>query len=251
MTSKARGMPSMELKEETKQEMIEEENEEKPLPEKEMFERPSMEIKPVEVLEDWTPKDAPQPIEEVPDENVNPNALKPVEIKKKAIKKPKKKLTEKQLDALRLGREKSIKTRQAKAKAKKEAKEQPSSNQHAPSNPIQIEQRQQQPVVNFQPQSIDYDKIINGVASKYDTMMKNREEREHRVAKDINLFEERIRSEERNRVLDEIDILQKEEEHKKDEEIAYSVVSKTRPIQNQNPYLFAMEIGARKKFQRY
>jgi preprotein translocase subunit SecD len=210
MTSAPRGMPSMELSENTKEQIAIEQEEAKPKPSEEMFQRPTMEIKP--------------------------------------IKKPKKKLTEKQLEALRKGREKSIATRKANAEAKKKAKQQVEVNPTAP----QVEQKMAQPPpVQYQPPQIDYDKIINGVASRYDNMMKQRMEREHRVAEDINVFEQKIREEERNKVLDEIDKLQKQEEMEKAQQTAYQTISKARPPASQNPYLYAMNMGARNRFKRY
>ena len=235
MTSAPRGMPSMELTDQTKQEIIAEQEEVAPKPQEEMFQKPSMEIKPVESISK--------------DEEV-----KQVEPKKgggSPIKKPKKKLTEKQLEALRRGREKSIQTRKAQAEAKKQAKAKPVQKPEVEvvqPTPVQPPQPVQQSYIAPQ---IDYDKIINGVASRYDTMMRTREDREHKVAQDINLFEEKVRAEERNRVLDEIEKLQAQEELENQKKIAYNTISKPKPPQSQNPYLYAMNIGARNQFHRW
>lgn len=239
MTSQARGMPSMELSETTKEQIAIEQEEAKPKPSEEMFQRPTMEIQPVEKLPDKRPQSEPVEQKEVVYEGKG---------EAKPIKKPKKKLTDKQLEALRKGREKSIATRKANAEAKKKAKQQVEVNPTAP----QVEQKMvQPPPVQYQPPQIDYDKIINGVASRYDNMMKTRMEREHRVAEDINIFEQKIREEERNNVLDEIDKLQKQEELEKAQQTAYQTISKPRPPASQNPYLYAMNMGARNRFKRY
>jgi len=235
MTSQPRGMPSMELSENTKEQIAVEQEEAKPKPSEEMFQRPTMEIKAIDKLPDK------RPLPET--EEIKPQEGTPLT----KVKKPKKKLTDKQLEALRKGREKSIQTRKANAEAKKKAKEVVEVNPTAP----QVEQRQQPVVQQYAPPTIDYDKIINGVASRYDNMMKHRAEREHKVAEDINIFEQKIRDEERNRVLDEIDELQKKEDLEKAQQTAYQTISKPRPIQSQNPYLYAMNMGARNRFQRY
>jgi hypothetical protein len=236
MTSAPRGMPSMELSENTKEQIAIEQEEAKPKPSEEMFQRPTMEIKPVEKLPDKRPQSEQKEV------------VYEAQGEAKPIKKPKKKLTEKQLEALRKGREKSIATRKANAEAKKKAKQQVEVNPTAP----QVEQKMAQPPpVQYQPPQIDYDKIINGVASRYDNMMKQRMEREHRVAEDINVFEQKIREEERNKVLDEIDKLQKQEEMEKAQQTAYQTISKARPPASQNPYLYAMNMGARNRFKRY
>jgi len=244
MTSKARGMPSMELSEDTKEQIAVETEESKPKPSNEMFQRPTMDIQPIDKLPEQRPS-GQDTIVESKTEAVAPQ-VKPSE----PIKKPKKKLTEKQLEALRKGREKSIQTRKANAEARKQAKSTPPKvevNHTAP----QVEQVRQPVVQQYSAPNIDYDKIINGVASRYDNMMKTRADREHKVAEDINIFEQKIREEERNRVLDEIDDLQKKEDMEKAKQTAYNTISKPRPPASQNPYLYAMNMGARNRFQRY
>ena len=242
MTSQARGMPSMELSNETKEEIKAEVEESKPKEQQEMFQKPKMEIKSIDAL---------APLPDKRPTNDETETAKPIEPPKKVVK-PKKKLTDKQLEALRKGREKSIATRQANAKAKKEAKQQQNiPAPHQPTQPIDVPQPSQPKVYNQPPPTIDYDKIINGVASRYDNMMKTRADREHKVAEDIGIFEQQIRSEERNKVLDEIDELQKKEAMEKAKETAYNTISKARPAQSQNPYLYAMNMGARNRFKRY
>ncbi len=238
MTSQARGMPSMELTENTKEQIALEKEESKPKSSEEMFQRPTMEIHPVEKLPDKRPQS----------ETVE--VIKPTEEPAPKVKKPKKKLTDKQLEALRKGREKSIATRKANAEAKKQAKQAKVETVEVNLQSPQVEQ-QRPPPVQYQPPQIDYDKIINGVASRYDSMMKMRADREHKVAEDINIFEQKIRDEERNRVLDEIDELQKKEDMEKAKQTAYQTISKPRPPASQNPYLYAMNMGARNRFKRY
>lgn len=236
MTTQARGMPDMELSESTKDDIQKEQEEAKPVKEDEMFQRPSMEIKPVEDIKE--------------NKLIEEESLTRVPVLKPKVIKPKKKLTDKQLDALRKGREKSVITRKANAEKRKKEKELIKNPQVEASKPIQIPQPTPQ-TQTFQPQTIDYDKIINGVASRYDSMMKNREDREHRVANDINQFEERVRAEERERVINEIDILQKEELKSNQHKVAHATLSRTTPPASQNPYLYAMDMGARQRFKRY
>jgi len=230
MTSQARGMPSVELSPETQEEIKQEQADSVPKPEEEMFTKPNV---------DLSINPAPEPVAKAP------------------IKKPKRKLTEKQLEALRRGREKSIQTRKENARKKiveagKKASQDPA---YAPPSSASTHQEPVRPAppppIQVSGPGIDYDKIINGVTSRLDKMRGDREQREHKVASDINAFEDKIRQDERDRVLGEIDKMQKEDEQKKNSLIAHHHLSKPRPVQSQNPYLYAMEMGAQSRYKRY
>lgn len=220
MTSEARGMPDMSLSVETQEDIKAQEEAEKPKEEKEIFQRPDLEIKTPEAI-------APKP-----------------------ANKPKRKLTDKQLEALRVGREKSLATRRANQQTKKieTAKKIVEDPANAPAHtqlpPPQVV-APVPPQIIHQQSPIDYDKIILGVTSRMDKLQADRQNREHQVASDISIFEDKIRDDERVRVLNEIEEMQKQEDIKKNSFIAHQHLTKPRPVQSQNPYLYAMDIGAR------
>ena len=195
-----------------------------------------------------------------PSEDASPNIELKVEseaeqVPKKPVKKPKRKLTEKQLEALKKGREKSIETRR-KNKKEKEVKKaekvlqvQSEVHQEAPRAPPPQQVVQVTPV--HQPAQIDYDKIINGVVGKMETMASQRENREHLVAENVNAFEEKIRDDERNHVLKQIEDMQKQEDIAKSSHLAHKYLTKPKPVVNSNPYAYALQMGANSRYRRY
>lgn len=236
--NQARGMPNVELEPATQERVAEEK---KKIPETEMFKEKnnvSLEIKPVD--------------NQVQDEV-------------KEVKKPKKKLTEKQLEALKRGRERSMEIRKEKAKAKKEHKKKleqvkeqhedvltlssQDTHGHLSKTTPHSQPQPQHLQTGGQPFTIDYEKIIGGVANMLDQRALQREEREHKVAQDLTAYEDKIREDERNRMFQELD----EYEHQQAQRVKQQ---KTREIltQNQkstNPYQYAFEIGARQRYRRY
>jgi hypothetical protein len=99
----ARGMPSVELTKSTKEDMKQEAEDARPKTNLEIFVSPKVSEDPpsqsdqiVKPAEELHSSDAESPLKKTP------------------IKKPKRKLTDKQLEALKLGREKSIETRRKK-----------------------------------------------------------------------------------------------------------------------------------------
>ena len=249
MTSPARGMPNVDLQPETIEQIKQEEQEQKPVHSDKMFSKPNLEIK-------VDPAKTEEIIKEVNKKEVKfVDDAEPVLAPPKPIKKPKKKLTEKQLEALRRGREKSIQVRREKAKQKViDAGQKASDPAYAPPKQTQspaVQVQQQVPQIVNQQAHIDYDKIINGVVNRFDNLQTQRSARESRVAHDIDAFEQRVRDEERKRVLDEIDKMQKEDESKKNSLIAHHHLTKPRPAQSINPYLYAMEMGAQSRYKRY
>jgi len=192
-------MPDVSLKAETL-EVIKEET--TPIPEEKIFKRKSNMKLEVKEIDDTEPEPPKKDIED----------LAPP-------KKVKKKLTEKQLEALKRGREKSIATRKAKAVAlklekemKKSANEDNATNTqmedmsaHATDMTKEVPMRKPPPQQYYQPQTLDYDKIIKGLADEQDKRSKARENREHQVAEDIKMYEDKIRADERARILEEVE----------------------------------------------
>jgi len=196
--SKGSRMPDVSLKAETL-DVIKEET--TPIPEEKIFKRKSNMKLEVKEIDD-------EPVKEVNDEPPAPP------------KKVKKKLTEKQLEALKRGREKSIATRKAKAVALKLEKEMKKNGGQPPPAVSDMEDmsahatdmtkeapvRKPPPQQQFyQPQTLDYDKIIKGLADEQDKRSKARENREHQVAEDIKMYEDKIRADERARILEEVE----------------------------------------------
>ena len=200
--SKGSRMPDVSLKAETL-DVIKEET--TPIPEEKIFKRKSNMKLEVKEIDD-------EPVSKEKDiEDLAPP------------KKVKKKLTEKQLEALKRGREKSIATRKAKAVALKLEKEMkknggmpPNENKsmppemedmsaHATDMTKEPPMRKPPPQQYYQPQTLDYDKIIKGLADEQDKRSKARENREHQVAEDIKMYEDKIRADERARILEEVE----------------------------------------------
>ena len=165
----ARGMPSVELSNNTKEEMKQEAEEAKPKSNLEIFENPQGSATPASQS---SPVSLPNKEEELPK----------VELPK--VKKPKRKLTEKQLEALKRGREKSIETRKKNKEAKKvnEAKKvlaNGTTEPHVPHN--QHIAPPPQPVIISAPQaphSIDYER--NTVLQQIDDMQKKEDQERQR-----------------------------------------------------------------------
>tara|TARA_E500000305_G_C3967237_1_gene210154 strand:- start:198 stop:929 length:732 start_codon:yes stop_codon:yes gene_type:complete len=241
----ARGMPDVSLSEQTIERLEAEAKEEEPKSNLEIFVKPINEeptepgIDKVKVKEEAPPV-ATAPVAERPTE---------VPVEKKKTPKPKRKLTEKQLEALRRGREKSIETRRKKKEEKELKKAEKTIEQKAPERLAPPPQAPQQTA--WAPPQIDYDKIINGVTSRLENQSVKRQEREHIVAENVNLFEQKIRDDERNKVINEIDTLQKEEDQKRKAVLAHNYLSKPKPVQDNNPYAYALQMGANSRYRRY
>ncbi len=238
----ARGMPSVELSDRTKEAIAIQEEQEvienTKIPEKEMFKKPNLDIKGV--------VDKAMP-----------------------VKKPKKKLTERQLEALARGREKSKQTR-AKKKAEKEA-EKKAYEEHRqavkkPLSPVKEQAEERLPNVKFnvrekriiddeteevlpqerpvnppvaQPPQLafDYDRVIQGVIGHLDNRPPVHSTPP--VAPppiDYSEFEQNIRLNERQRVLDDIDRLQREEEREYQRQQSQKVL--TTPPTSTQPYSY-------------
>lgn len=241
----ARGMPSVELSNQTKEKIELEAEEAKPKPNLEIFDSPKLK-------EGAPPSETPSDNIElkVESEVASEAVVKP----KKPVKKPKRKLTDKQLEALKKGREKSIETRR-KNKKEKEVKKaeqvlQTTSEVHQ-SAPVAPPPQVVQVTPVHQPAQIDYDKIINGVVGKMETMNTQRANREHLVAENVNAFEEKIRDDERNNVLKQIEDMQKQEDIAKSSHLAHKYLTKPKPVVNNNPYAYALQMGANSRYRRY
>ena len=246
----ARGMPDVDLSDATKERLAEEKKEAEPKPNLEIF------VKPI----DENNKETAEPTEsKVSDEKIKEvtEEIKKETIqsdKQKKVPKPKRKLTDKQLDALRRGREKSIETRRKNKEAKELKKAEKTIEQKAPEKlvpPMPQYPPQNMPQMNWQPPQIDYEKIINGLASKLEQQSALRNEREHIVAENVNAFESKIREDERNKVINEIDNLQKEEDKKRASIMAHKYLSKPKPQVDSNPYAYALQMGANSRYRRY
>jgi len=233
--NKSRGMPDVSLKQETLDSIREEQT---PIPEEKMFKKKNNINLKIETLDDGTKV-------RFPDE---PQAQQTEETPKKA----KKKLTEKQLEALKRGREKSIATRKAKKEALALEKEQwkahkdslktpPQANEtyqmesmeaHAPdvNAPPQPLAPKNTPTYNFQPQQLDYDKIIKGLADEQDKRSRSRENREHQVAEDIKKYEAQIREDERRRILEEVEAEERAEQLKINQKKTTSIFNPQIPV---------------------
>lgn len=219
-------MPDMSLKPDTEEFLKEQQeakdNLAKKVENQEIFTKPNLEVKIDEIKEEIA-KDKEE--------------TAPLIVKEKV----KKKLTEKQLEALKKGREKSIATRKAKAEAKKQAKAPKNHIEHSIPQVPQIPQIQTPQLSN----NIDYDKIINGVSNIFEARQRKQQE----VEVNVKEFEAKVREEERNKVLAELEKIQKEEEHTKNSNTATKILN--RPPQSANPYAYALNMGARSRYSRY
>jgi hypothetical protein len=84
-----------------------------------------------------------------------------------------------------------------------------------------------------------------------ETLHAQRENREHLVAENVNAFEEKIRQDERTYVLKEIEDMQKKEDSERASIMAHKYLSKPKPIVDNNPYAYALQMGANSRFRRY
>lgn len=245
----ARGMPDVSLSKETEERIKAEDEKQKEQAKEDPFSRPEknmkLEIKPTEQLE---------PIAEEPAEAVAP-----------VKEKPKRKATKKQLEALAKGRETSMKNRKERAKQKK-AHGTSAPKQHIDTadtfretikeetNRYQVplaQQPQQAPTIINSP-SIDYDRIINGVANIYQqqsTFQQQQQQQKQEVEFNVKEFENKVREEERLKVLGELEKLQHEEKVAKETKTATSVLG--RQPQSVNPFAYAFNMNSRQRYKRY
>ena len=236
----ARGMPSVELTQTTKDDIKQEAEDARPKTNLEIFVSPK------------GSEDSASQSDQIvkPAEAIGSDAEAP--LKKTPVKKPKRKLTDKQLEALKLGREKSIETRRKNKEEKKvqKAKEVLEGAPHQ-SAPPQAPPQVSVVTAPAPPTHIDYDKIINGVVGKMETLKSQRENREHLVAENVNAFEEKIRNDERTYVLKEIEDMQKKEDQERASIMAHKYLSKPKPVVDNNPYAYALQMGANSRYRRY
>jgi hypothetical protein len=237
--NKARGMPDMSLKPDTEEFLKEQQeakdNLAKKIENQEIFTKPDLLAKgqdqKIKVVIDEIAKEA---------EGVKGGDSPPLVLKDKV----KKKLTEKQLEALKKGREKSIATRKAKAEAKKQVKAPKNHIEHSMPQVPQV-----QHIAGIQTphlsNNIDYDKIINGVSNIFEARQRKQQE----IEVNVKEFEAKVRQEERNKVLLELEKIQKDEEHTKNTHTAHTVLN--RAPQSANPYAYALNMGARSRYSRY
>ena len=232
----------------------------------EMFENPNvkLEVKPIAEIPMDRDGNTPQPplktIEEEPKRSGNEGVSTPPINKKK-----KKALTQKQLDALAKGRETSMRNRQAKAKAGKEAKAEASNKPP----PKKVHYEEPPPMTNpadqhrgmppppqqiYQQSPIDYDKIINGVADIY----QQRERQKHQATldqekanNDVAMFEEQIRNDERLKLMAKFEKQEKEKVKAKALKTTASVYNRAPPVEQGNPYAYAFNMNSRNNFKRY
>lgn len=238
MTSKARGMPDVSLSIKTVEALEAEKVANTPKPESEIFQKKSVKF------EDSKPEIQP----DRPTTNLGLDGSRPTT---NIVDKPKKKLTEKQLAGLKKGRERSLEIRRAKKEAKNKAPknhvEEPKPQTYLqPVAQPQPSVYQQPPVYNLPPPSIDYDKIINGMAERFKmptqpAMPTIPEE----PAFDRKKFENDIRIDEKRKILEEIEFLQKEADKKERLKTTQSV------YQAPSNFNYAFEMNSRKRYNRY
>ena len=204
-------------------------------PNKKLVIKPTEDLKPVKVLDDIS--DEPEP-----------------------AKKTKKKLTEKQLEALARGRQKSIETRQkAKEEKAKEKQQQFVYQEPKPiAPPVMSATTSQSAPPNIQ---IDYDKIINGVASVYEQRLNAKEQkkledeqRAQAVNEQVSEFEEKIRADERLRLQTKMKEEQKIKQNNINTKMTENVYGRGGGMNagasaSANPYAYAFAMGARNRFQ--
>ena len=86
------------------------------------------------------------------------------------------------------------------------------------------------PTYNFQPQQLDYDRIIRGLADEQDKRSRSRENREHQVAEDIKKYEAQIREDERRRILEEVEQEERAEQQKINQQRTTSIFNPQIPV---------------------
>lgn len=239
-----RGMPSMELTEETKTAMEAQSKVEEKKNESEMFSKPNLEIK----------IDGDKEVEPV---------APPVKEKKK------RRVTKAQLEALKRGRETSKKNRIAAAQSKKE--EFQAFKEHRKEKVLEkkldkIEEEVLEEVAppaldDFKatpkatPQdhfNIDYEKIIAGVGNMFISQQQKAVPPAATVEKDLTAFETKIREDERLKLYDELDRLEAEEQQKRNLKQAQQVYTRqpVAPPVASYSYAFSGQAG-RHRYSRY
>lgn len=243
MTSKARGMPDVSLSIKTVEALEAEKIANTPKPEAEIFQKS---VKFEEQPDRPTTNlglDGSRPTTNIVDKKPDKRSNQ--------VDKPKKKLTEKQIAGLKKGRERSLEIRRAKKEAKNKAPknhvEEPKPQTYLqPVAQPQPAMYQQPPVYNLAPPSIDYDKIINGMAERFkmptQPAMPTIPEQ---PAFDRKKFEDDIRIDEKRKILEEIEFLQKEAEKKERLKTTQQV------YQAPSNFNYAFEMNSRKRYNRY
>ena len=242
MTSKARGMPDVSLSIKTVEAIEAEKVANTPKPESEIFQKKDVKFE--------ESKEETKIPEDRPTTNLGLDDSRPTT---NISSKPKRKLTEKKMAGLKKGREKSLEIRRANKKAKNTAPknhvEQPTPQTYL--QPVQQPQQsmyQQPPVYNIPPPSIDYDKIINGVAERWKhnaTPLPIIPEQPKTPVFDKSKFESDIRMDEKRKILEEIEHLQNQEVQKKQ-------LKPTESIYNApSNFNYAFEMNSRKRYNRY
>lgn len=239
-------MPDVSLSKETEERIKVEDDKQKEEAKEDPFSRPEknmkLEIKSIEQL----------PLSAIAEEPI----AEPVKEKK-----PKKKATKKQLEALAKGRETSMKNRKERAKQKK------SHATSAPKQHIDTADTFREEVKNnenrYHPReavaptiinspSIDYDRIINGVANIYQqqsTFQQQQINQKQEVEFNVKEFENKVREEERLKVFGELERLQHEEQVAKETKTTTSVLG--RQPQSTNPFAYAFNMNSRQRYKRY
>tara|TARA_R110002126_G_scaffold13459_4_gene58423 strand:- start:1140 stop:1949 length:810 start_codon:yes stop_codon:yes gene_type:complete len=266
-----RGMPDVSISQSTQDRMDEEAQQSTKKANSEMFENPNvkLEIKPTEEIPMDRNGNMPPEVSELPEGFAKPA----VEPKEKPVKK-KKQLTQKQLDGLAKGRETSMRNRQAKAKAGKEAKAE-ASNRPPPSKPVevpkQVHYQEPEPMGNpldrhgnyqgqsntnqYQQPQIDYDKIINGVANIYQQREQQKsqfQQEQEQANSDVAMFEEHIRTDERMKLMKKFEDQEKENVKAKALKTTQGVYNRQPNSGNEaNPYAYAFNLNSRNNFKRY
>ena len=236
-------MPDVSLSKETEERIKAEDDKQKEQAKEDPFIKPErikknnvkLEIKPTEQLE---------PIAEQAEQSQ-------VEVEDDKPKKQKRKPTKKQLEALAKGRETSMKNRKERAKQKKAV----APKQHIDTadtfketiKETPMYQVPQQPTIINSP-SIDYDRIINGVANIYQ-QQSNYQKKQEEVEFNVKEFENKVREEERIKVLEELENIQKQEIVAKETKTAESVLG--RQPQSVNPFAYAFNMNSRQRYKRY
>jgi hypothetical protein len=252
MTEKARGMPDMSLKKETIERLEAEAKAEEPEEEEKIFQKPGVNLEINGKIEEPTQNEVEEPA--------------PI-LKKE--ERPKRKVSQKQLDALKRGREKSLEVRRARSAANKESNNPPvvpkipknHVKKDVEPKPMPQQTMSQTSPVNIIQPSIDYDKIINGVANRWHSLHQPATSypshllptiKEMEPKFDQKAFEKKIREDEKIKILNEITRLQDEEEREKNMKTTHQVLSRnSAPPPSANPFSYAFDMNARNRFQRY
>jgi hypothetical protein len=252
MTSKARGMPDMTISAKGQEKLEKETKTEAEIFSKnEVSFNPTLDIKPIEA------RPTTNAILDINNDRPTTNA----DLDPSPIIKPKRKMTIKQAEGLKKGREKSLEIRRAnkKVKMKPPIKEAPTQVDNFIPTPLPQQTPQQYsyphqqmptPVYIAPPNNaIDYDRIMDGVASRWRAHSKGQQEERNRlpVIPEFNKeeFERGVRLDEKNKILAEIEELQKAATQRKNLKTTESV------LQAPSNYGYAFEMNSRKRYNRY